>query len=129
MKRGAHLGDADLRDTHLGDALCPLTRGADLRWADLRRADLRRADLRRADLRRADLRRADLRRANLKGANLEGAEMRGANLESVRGLEWAQAGNQYHMLGVKIGGGSYDLLRVSSLHFGPSRKTLEAGQL
>ena len=67
VKRGAYLGDANLR-------------GADLCSADLRGANLRGADLRGADLCGAYLRGANLRGADLRGADLCGADLCGAYL-------------------------------------------------
>ena len=72
VKRGANLGDADLRGVNL--------RGANLGGADLGGADLGDADLGGADLGGADLGDADLRGANLRGANLGGADLGDADL-------------------------------------------------
>ena len=67
VKRGANLGDADLRGANLGDA-------------NLGDANLRGADLGGANLGGANLRGANLRGANLGGADLGGADLGGANL-------------------------------------------------
>jgi uncharacterized protein YjbI with pentapeptide repeats len=95
---GAHLSNADLRDTYVI--------GINLGGADLRRATLSDANLTFANLSNANLANADLHACDLHNVNLTGANLSGANLRDAIGLNQGILSHAKSLAGATMPDGS-----------------------